>query len=69
MYLVKILTKLSLPVACALSREKLLEKITYDKKSVNRQIRWVMLKGIGTAVPGQTISNTVIYMALKEVVI
>lgn len=66
---VELVKKLNLPVACSLSRDELLKKIVYDKKSVNKQTRWVLLKGIGEAVSNQKVDDHIIAEALKEIVI
>lgn len=66
---VELLKKLNLPVACSLSRDKLLKKIVYDKKNVNKQTRWVLLKGIGEAVSNQKVDDHIIAEALKKKVI
>lgn len=64
----KTLTKLNLPIVCSLPREPLLEEIAYDKKSIGKESRWVLLERIGKAVANQAVPANIIRQALTEVI-
>jgi 3-dehydroquinate synthase len=64
-----LLTKAGLPLRARapIPRTRLMEFLARDKKVADGAVRFVLLKGIGEAAPGQTISPEVLDVALSTV--
>lgn len=64
----KLLLKFGLPTYCqGVNPDDLLAAIHFDKKTTFGQTGWVLLKGIGKGVVGQTVPENMVKSILKEI--
>ena len=64
----EVLTQFGLPTRCpGISASELLEAMQYDKKAVQGQLKWVLLKDIGYGIVNCTVEKNVVRKVLKEV--
>lgn len=63
------LEKTGLPTSVSVSFKEVMEKMRSDKKNMNGEIRWTLLKGIGEAVIDITVDNDIIEKNMKEVIL
>jgi 3-dehydroquinate synthase len=62
-----LLEKFELPVSCpGISPDSIINAIRFDKKTSLGQTRWVLVKGIGQGVTGQTVAEEVVGKVIKE---
>jgi len=64
----KVLTQFGLPTRCPeISPHELLEAMQFDKKAIQGQLNWVLLKGIGYGIVNCTVEKDVVIKVLTEV--
>jgi 3-dehydroquinate synthetase len=62
-----LLEKFELPVSCpGISPDSIINAIRFDKKTSLGQSRWVLVKGIGQGITGQTVAEEVVGKVIKE---
>lgn len=63
--IIETLRKFNLPTTLKIKKEPLLKKIISDKKTINQQVRWVLLNGLGKSVGDQIVETKIIKKVLN----